>query len=117
MKMQELRQTGRSTRMLLEAEKLSRDGGYCFVIAGSQLERDRLRRKFLKLFSGCRDAGPNKVYTPTGQVSFEAIADVDLDWNLLRPMACHNSCAVLIDHWVFEKTYGHILKELHRFDS
>lgn len=115
MKMDDLRQTGRSTRMLNEAEKLSH-GGYCFVIAGSVLERDRLMREFLKMFADSRSAGENKVYTATGQVSFEAITQIDLDWHTLRPVGCHQSCRVLIDHWVFEKTYGHILKELHRFD-
>lgn len=98
-----LRATGRTTRLLREAERLARaEGRAVYIIAANEAERRRL--------VGLVTPGLGiQVETPSSPGNFS--------WDTLRMRGAHPNCVVLIDHLAIEHTFSRVLCELHRFDD
>jgi hypothetical protein len=98
--------TGRTTRMLQEAIRLSNKGHAVYVV-GADSRHAKLLQIALDTLSPPLDHG----------IKFEdAERFPSLDWNTMRMLRAHPNCRVLVDHWVIESRYAAMLEMLHRFD-
>lgn len=97
-----MRKSGRTTRMLVEAERLASDGRAVYVIAANMAEVSRLQ-SLLRSDSGV------KVETCDSPGNF--------DWDTLSLKGAHPNCVVLVDHYAIECRFRRILDELHRYDD
>lgn len=98
------RNSGRTTRMIDEALRLSREGRAVYVIMDN-MERARYHQRKLDHeypYSGV------KFETPSSPGNF--------DWGSLRLIGAHPNCVVLVDHFAIERKFGAILDELYRYD-
>jgi hypothetical protein len=51
-------------------------------------------------------------------IQFETVQTLpEFDWETLSLPGAHLNCVVLVDHYAIESKFGHILKELHRYDE
>lgn len=98
-----LRQTGRTTRMLEHAKKLSSEGRAVYVVADNQREVQRLT---IELGEGKHGI---KVETP------ESLGN--LDWKTMTLRGAHPNCVVLCDHHTIEDRFGAIVRMLHAYDA
>ncbi len=122
--MKELRQTGRTTRMLQEAIAEARLGKYVLVLVDHRNERNRLMLEIGGLFAP-GEAEPQESYciyvnttTTRGKIVFEAWCDAgDFCWQKMRPRALHPSVVVLVDHHTIEDRFRVMLNMLHRWDE
>ena len=106
--MEELRQTGRTTRMLEEAKRLTREGRAVYVIAANKNEQLRIA-KLLGNENPYNNEFGIKIETPDTPGNF--------NWETLSLIGAHPRCAVLVDHFAIEKHIGYrLLNELHKFD-
>lgn len=96
------RASGRTTRMLEHAKKLSAEGRAVYVVADNQREVNRLTIQL-----GADNHGI-KVETP------ESLGN--LDWQRMTLKGAHPNCAVLVDHHAIEDRFGEILRMLHAYD-
>lgn len=101
------RRTGRTTRMLNEALKISAQGNAVYVVGDSAHHAIRLRHQFI---------GMNP---PQGHgIKFENANQLpELDWQTLQLRGAHPNCIVLVDHYAIERRYAHVLEMLCRFDQ
>ena len=101
-----LRGSGRTTRMLEHAAELAKEGRAVYVVLASEGHR-KIVEKMFKSMHGEDTLG----------VKFE-VADMlpELDWNTLTFRGAHPNTVVLVDHFVIERRYSHILDMLHRYD-
>ena len=106
MNMNKLRQTGRSTRMLLKAKSLAEDGVVVYVIADRESHRRQLEEQYDEL-GGRRDEFI-KFLTP--QLG-------NFDWDGLRLIGSNPNCVVLVDHYAIERRFHNIIEMLHAFDE
>jgi hypothetical protein len=106
-----LKQTGRTTRLLKEAYSLASNGRAVYVLGHQESHASSLEFMFNQLF------GPGesrrlgiKFESPGGLPNFD-----------FRTMALgrgvHPNCCVLVDHYTIESCYARMLQELHRFDA
>ena len=95
------RQTGRTTRMLEEAKRLSRMGFAVYVVAAYEVQAAHFKDKL-------------KDY-PSIQVETFATLD-NLDPATLTLTGAWLNCRVLVDHYAIEREYAGILEELVRYD-
>ena len=105
MKLESLKGTGRTTRMLGEAKALARQGRAVYVIAAT-----REHAKMLERIAG-----------EEGQqlgIKFEtAGSHGNFDWMTMRLTTAHPNCVVLADHYAIEVHFRAALEMLHRFDG
>lgn len=97
--MKDLRQTGRTTRMIEDANNRARQGVKVCVVMASQRDADRLRGK----------THPN--------VRVIALPVDWIDWRTLMVAGEEFSETLLIDHRVIEQQFAKQLEMLHRFDG
>ena len=104
-----LKQTGRTTRMLKEAYRLASDGRAVYVLACRQNDALKMEYDFDEMYGKgeSRRLGI-KFETPGGLPNF--------DFSTMRLRGAHPNCCVLVDHYTIESYYARILQELHRFD-
>ena len=95
------RQTGRTTRMLEEAKRLSRMGFAVYVVAAYGAQAAHFKDKL-------RDYPSIKVET------FDTLDNLNPTTLTLRD--AWPSCRVLVDHYAIECEYAGILEELVRYD-
>ncbi len=98
----QLRGTGRTTRMIKEAKRLADEGRSVYIIVDSKSQQQDFRSLIGDDHRGIH------VEVPTGLNNF--------DWESLRLRGAHPNCVVLVDHYVIERRFAAILKMLHRFD-
>ena len=101
------RQSGRTTRMVMEAIRLTRaDRRAVYILMKDYHEVRRVQAGFpdLKDFPSIQieplDAFPNLVWN-----------------NMLPGPNAHPNCIVLVDHFAIEVMLRNQLRELHRFDK
>ena len=99
--MKDIRQTGRTTRMLEDARRLANEGAAVYVVF------DTVDQAFCSITENDRRLGI-KGETP------ETLGNFDFD--TLRPKGAWPNCVVLVDHWVIEKRFAPLLEMLHRYD-
>jgi hypothetical protein len=99
------RRSGRTTRMLAEAVRLSQAGHVVYVVAASTREAARLEDQ---LGRDTAQALGIKFETP-GSLG-------NLDWERACLRGAHPNCRVLFDHHALFQRFGPILYEFHRFD-
>jgi hypothetical protein len=102
-----LRSTGRTTRMLQEAIRLSEQRHAVYVISASTYHREMLQIKLDSL-------NPPEYHGIKIEV---ADALPTFDWKRMCLKGAHPNCRVLVDHWVIESQYSEMLKMLHQFDA
>jgi hypothetical protein len=100
--LEELRYTGRTTRMLEHAKKLDREGRAVYVVVANMNEILRVERLL------GADIGGIKVETETSLGN--------LDWQTMRMLGAHPNCVVLVDHFVIESRFAKALAMLHAYD-
>ncbi|OFV82548.1 MAG: hypothetical protein A2Y78_11265 [Acidobacteria bacterium RBG_13_68_16] len=99
--MRDLRQTGRTTRMLEHAKRLEAEGQVVYVLTASERQADALRAQL----------GPETSIqvTPLACV-------IRLRWDTLQIEGAPPNCVVLVDHYVIETRFGKMLEMLHAYD-
>ena len=102
-----LRGSGRTTRMLEHAAELAKEGRAVYVVLASGAHRKVVMEMFTSMYG-----------EDTLGIKFE-VADMlpELDWNTLTFRGAHPNTVVLVDHFVIERRYSHILDMLHRYDQ
>jgi hypothetical protein len=101
------RQTGRSTRMLHEAMRLSKERRAVYVVA------DNLNH--VKVLEGVLAAMyPNEVHHGIKIDTPELLGK--FDWWTLRVERAHPNCVFLVDHYCIERRFAPLLNMLHQFD-
>lgn len=99
---EELRQTGRTTRLLEEAKRLASDGRAVYVVASSQRMVEHMREM---------------LGVPTMGIKIETEHSLgNLDWKTMTLRGAHPNVVVLADHHAIESTFARMLDQLHRFD-
>lgn len=96
--MHELRRTGRTTRMIREANRLAGEGKSVWVVFASKRHLDHMRSHLA--------VGANATYA----------GDESIDWDLMTIIGVDLDSVVLFDHHVIELKYAKQLKMLHMFD-
>ncbi len=115
-----LKGTGRTTRMLEAAIASARKPQYVMVVAANQRDADRLKEQCATMLNR-KISGP-KVYLAAdgepygGEITFERVQDRDWDWRTMTFRGSYPTIPVHVDHNAIEQEYGHILRELHRYD-
>lgn len=100
------RQTGRTTRMLEEANRLAiEDHRAVYVVALNEGHQADLRERLRAMGA----PGSVKVETPSSLRN--------LDWASLTLRGAHPNCVVLADHAVIESKFRALLDMLTRFDE
>jgi hypothetical protein len=103
------RGTGRTTRMLEEAIRLSSEGYEVCVITHSHSHANMLR---IMLEDLTKLDGHEVRVMPAAQAD-----ERDFDWVFMRfPWGSANQ-RVLVDHWAIESRYATMLEMLHQFDK
>jgi len=110
---QQMRQTGRTQRMLESAISQARNDKYVLVICRDNLHREHLIERVLKE-PDSRRAGQEKIYIGKGSIS--VVLPNNFDWREMRRNGSHLSCVVLADHYTIESEFSKMLEMLHRFD-
>jgi hypothetical protein len=101
------RRTGRTTRMLEEAIRLSSKGHAVYVMG-----RDPRHAEELQL--ALEDLNPPEYHG----IKFETVESLPhFDWRRMCLARAHPNCRVLVDHWVIESRYAALLEILHQFDK
>lgn len=106
-----LRQTGRTTRMLLDAVEASKSGKEVYVLISNH---DFLQ----KIFVLANEVGI-KDYIKNSSIKIRVISsnhNDDWDWDSYRLLGVGDETAVFVDHIVIERKYEKILSELHKYD-
>jgi len=111
-----LRGTGRTTRMLQEAERLAMEGHYV-VIPCSGREKEHLQSMLTDILNKhfITNRNSSTINYSGGQINF--ISFGTFNFENLRAIGIDSSAKVLIDHKTIENKYSKILEMLHRFDS
>lgn len=104
--LESLKGTGRTTRMLQEAIKLSEQGRAVYVVAVSHPHAARLQH-VLDEMAGRANHG----------IKVETAQALGFSWEQLRVPGAHDNCVFLIDHGAIEWQFSRVLAELHRFDQ
>lgn len=94
------RGSGRTSRMLMEAEKLANEGYAVYIIAGSFLEAKRLRRLIV-----------------TDEIKVEPIDCPSFCWESFSLRGAHPNCVALVDHYAIECKFGKILDMWTKYDN
>ena len=104
MKLTQLRQTGRTTRMMEDALQLARGGRAVYVVAANQRELERLRQL------GGEEAQQLGIHfeTPHSPGNFS--------WSNVSLRGAHPNCVVLVDHYAIESEFSQMLEMLYRYD-
>ena len=98
-----LRQTGRTTRMLAEAVKNEAAGRAVYVVAANEHHAEHLR--------GMLPKGTTIKVETAHQLG-------NLEFKTLRLRGAHQNCVVLADHFAIEQEIGRVLlNELHAYDA
>lgn len=102
------RRTGRSTRLIEEALRLSAEGKAVYVVCDSPAHVN-VMSNMLAAMNPPRQHG----------IKFEnANLFPELNWQTMSlTKNAHPKCVVLVDHWAIERRYGRILEMLTRFDK
>lgn len=104
--MHNLEQTGRTTRMVQEAERLAKTGRAVYLVFATPGHAYQELQKF----------GADKAVNLG--VSFEHLGGLNtLDLAQMRLVGAHSNCVVLVDHHAIELRFGPVLEMLHRFDE
>ena len=100
-----MRQSGRTTRMLKDAERLALEGRAVYVLAANELQRCLLRDK-------CGE----KAYRLG--IKFESPGSLgsSLDWFGMRILGSHPNCVLLADHFAIESALRRAIEMMHRYD-
>lgn len=100
-----LKGTGRTTRMLKEAQKLSSEGRAVYIVAATPAHAQQLQNQL-------DNAG-----RPNHGIKCETDYDLGFNWERLSVRGAHPNAVFLIDHGAIESHFGALLHELHRFDQ
>ena len=104
-----LRRTGRTTRMLKEAYRLASEGRAVYVLACRHNDALKMECDFDDMYG--------KGESLRLGIKFESPVSLpDFDFSTMRLRGAHPNCCVLVDHYTIEFHYARILQELHRFD-
>ena len=98
-----MRNTGRTTRMLLHAKLLAAEGRAVYVVVDNSRERNRLLLELGKDNKGI------EIETP------ETLGN--LDWQTMTLRSAHPNCIVLADHHAIEDRFRAIVDMLHYYDA
>lgn len=102
--MQSLCRTGRTGRLLADAERLANAGRAVYVVSVGLGDARELEQRF-----GAEKA--NRL-----GVSFEPLGRLRIDWRLMRPVGVHPNAVFLFDHYVIESQFSRMVEMLHRYD-
>jgi len=97
------RRTGRTTRMLEYAKKLSKEGRAVYIMTADKIQESAFVH-YLKNYPY-----PIKIESPGSLTNF--------DFQTMRLRGAHPNCIVLCDHYLLEKMYGHIIEAFHAYDK
>lgn len=99
--------TGRTTRMLEEALRLSSEGRAVYVVADNRAHAKTIEAQLAALsppeHHGIKVEDGNRF--------------PELDWVTMTMPRAHPNCAVLVDHYAVERRIVLMLQMMHRFDA
>jgi hypothetical protein len=102
-----LRGTGRTTRMIKEAIRLS-GKGHAVTVIGHDWQHARMLQSMLDSLD------PSGSY----DIKIERADDLpQFDWRLLKASGAAPNERFLVDHWTIESRYRVMLEMLRQFDS
>ena len=104
MLLKQLRQTGRTTRMLEEAKIMLEQGHKVVIVAAHHTERDMINGM-------ARQMGLPEGY------KVELAPKLNIDWLNLTLVDAPPKTQLLIDHAVIEVRYAKLVEALHRYDA
>jgi hypothetical protein len=106
-----LRQTGRTTRLLKEAYRLASEGRAVYVLACRHDYALKMECEFDSMFGPGESRRMGiKFESPDGLPNFDFRT-------MTLGRGAHPNCCVLVDHYTIELHYARLLQELHRFDA
>lgn len=118
---EQLRRTGRTTRLLEAAYHEAEKGNEVFVVTCSATQANRLIEQFIKTYGGKSDHPTPRVCLrdedgkEIGSVIFQRPGGT-FCWDQMGFFGADPDSPVFVDHYAIEKKYARILEELHRFD-
>lgn len=98
---QAARRTGRTTRMLDDAKRLTDDGHAVYIIAANGPQAMEFRREL----------------SDRPEIKVECRPPEGFNWQTMRVVGAHPNCVFLVDHYAIENKFDTMLKMLHRYDS
>ena len=113
------RRTGRSTRMLEYARHKALRGKNVVIAAPNMQSATMLFDAFVEMYPGISKRLRTErrvVVIGGGTVSFTSTQHENWDWRAWIFRGVKRETVTLIDHHAFEKEYGPILAEYHRWD-
>jgi len=104
-----LKQTGRTTRMLKEAYCLASEGRAVYVLACHHDYALKMECEFDSMFGPGESRRLGIKFETPGRLQ-------NFDFQAMQLQGAHPNCRVLVDHYTIESMYARMLQELHRFD-
>lgn len=99
---EELRQTGRTTRLLESAKRIASEGRAVYVVASTQRMVQHMNEMLGATTMGIKIETEHSLG--------------NLDWKTMTLRGAHPNVVVLADHYAIESTFARMLEQLHRFD-
>lgn len=99
------KQIGRSTRMMLHAIELAKQGRavYVCVVNRAQIHSlERIREEHCPQATG---------------IQYDTVAHLDIDWDRLSLRGAHPNCVLLVDHAVIQWKFSRVLQMYEQYDS
>lgn len=106
-----LKQSGRTTKLLFEAIRLWINGEKVCVVLSNFHDREHYERKINSIISSI-----SWLYNIENRIIFITSDDISWNWGTLKRKGLDPNTKYLIDHSAIEKRFETLLTELHRFD-
>lgn len=110
------RQTGRTSRMILNAVEYAKMGHQVYILCTVE-SRDHTRKLAIDILERL-NISPEVIGV---QIKFETLGSIgginQLDLKNKTLINAHPNCRLLIDHFFYEKEFKHILDGFHQYDE
>lgn len=106
-----LRQSGRTAKLLFEAIKLWMNGEKVCVVLSNFHDCEHHKRRVDSITSIIAS-----LHNIENRIIFITSDDISWNWGTLMRRGCDTNTKYLIDHAAIEKRFETLLTELHRFD-
>lgn len=113
-----LRGTGRTTRMLEYAISQAIEGKIVFVYCGTDRQMGDLREQAIRMAEAARlhvDSRWKALMIGSGSISFGRVT-ARFDWRVMREPGIPEEAVTLVDHYTIETELRSVSEMLHRFD-
>ena len=114
--MNDLRQSGRTTRMLQAAIESARAGSHT-IVYGASIDHAKSLHSICVSMSDGAVATHDTIRIKHGSILFDSVTNEYFDWFIMGSRTHSKDTVVYVDHRAIERHRMEILRHQHRFDK